>query len=291
MLYIVINKYSGSFSERKLQSLRKAAASYFKDVIISETVSRQGKITLDIDPENIKADDIIAAAGGDGTINICLQYIHDNSLQETVLLGIIPLGTGNNMIRSLKLSKNIDSSFQILRKCSIENISYGTINGEKAFFNCSIGFSSYVLKNRKTNSLTGYYYDAVRLYPGYKGCRLSISGSDKDIDLFAGFFINTKVYMSKFRFLKENNSDKQLDFFYLEKGNIIITPAKAAMAFLNPDSYKKVTDEKITIKLDKDCDIETDGDIFSITGQDRTAVIENHSYISVITNNKYKDKQ
>ncbi len=290
MLYLAVNIHSGSYSKKKIKELESLVRAEFEYYDFIETVKKGENVSLGVDPENISENDIICAVGGDGTINACLQFIHENSLQDKVLLGIIPMGTGNNMVGSLRLKKEFGKAVHIIKSGITEKISYGTVNSRKVFFNCSIGFSSHVLKNRKTNSLTGYYYDTLRLYPLYKGCKVSISGADVQLDLFAGFFMNTKVYMSKFKFLKQNNTDKELDFYYLEKGNILSVPAKAALAYINPDSYKKIACQTFTVTLPEDCDIETDGDILSLNGTERTVIIENHSTVNVITNNKIKDR-
>lgn len=290
MLYLAVNRFSGSYSKKKINELESLVRSEFVHYDFIETVKNEGKVSLGISPEKISENDIICAVGGDGTINACLQFIHDSSLQDKVLLGIIPLGTGNNMIGSLGLKKEFGKAVHIISRGETEKISYGTVNGEKVFFNCSIGFSSHVLKNRKTNSLTGYYYDTLRLYPSYKGCRINISGTEKPLELFAGFFINTKVYMSKFKFLKRNNGEMSLGFYYIDKGNLLITPAKAAMAIFNSELYNKIEDTKFIINLGDGCEIETDGDIFSLNGSERTVTIENQSQVNVITNNKIKDR-
>jgi len=286
MLYIAVNRFSGNYSRKKINELEKIVKIVFSEYDFIETVKPDRCATLGFDPSVIKENDIICAAGGDGTINACLQFIHDHSLQEKVTLGIIPLGTGNNMVGSLRLKKDFGKAVHIIKSGITEKISYGTVNGTKVFFNCSIGFSSHVLKNRKTNSITGYYYDVLRLYPLYKGCKVILSGVEEPLELFAGFFMNTKVYMSKFKFLRQNNPDKELNFFYMENGNILSVPAKAALAFINPDSYKKMIGRTFNLTLPEDCEIETDGDIYSITGSDRTAVVGNHSTVNVITNNK-----
>jgi len=286
MLYLAVNIHSGSYSKKKIKELELLVRAEFEYYDFIETVKTDEKVSLGITPKNISENDIICAVGGDGTINACLQFIHENSFQDKVLLGIIPMGTGNNMVGSLRLKKDFGKAVHIIKSGITENISYGTVNSRKVFFNCSIGFSTHVLKNRKTNSLMGYYYDTLRLYPLYRGCKVSISGAEEPLDLFAGFFMNTKVYMSKFKFLRQNNREKELSFFYMNKGNVLSVPAKAALAFINPDSYKKMTGQTFTVTLPADCDIETDGDIFSLNGAERTVIIENQRQVNVITNNK-----
>ncbi|HXK50087.1 MAG TPA: diacylglycerol kinase family protein [Clostridiales bacterium] len=282
MLYLVYNKYSGAYSSKRISSLERAAQNEFSEYTLRETVIYGNSVSADIDPGEIRTGDIIAAAGGDGTVNACLQFIHDNSLQERTVLGIIPLGTGNNMVGSLKLPKSVSGALKVLKNRKTEHISYGVLNGSKVFFNCSIGFSSFVLKNRKTNSIAGYFYDSARLMPSYKPCRIELE--DRKMDLFAGFFINTKVYMSKFRFLKANNSDKGLKFFYIEGANFITGLTDTLKAFTGIKEYKTMERNGFKFDLPENHDIELDGDIYETGLNKRTISLENGSTVKIITN-------
>lgn len=282
MLYLVYNKYSGAYSAKRISSLEKSVRAEFPDYAMRETVVYKGKVTADIDPRELKTGDIIAAAGGDGTVNACLQFIHDNSLQEMTILGVIPLGTGNNMVGTLKLPKSLSAALKVLKNRKTELIRYGLLNGSKAFFNCSIGFSSFVLKNRKTNSIAGYFYDSARLLPSYKSCRIELE--EKKLEIFAGFFINTKVYMSKFRFLKKNNSEQGLKFFYIEGSGILAGLTDALKAFTGIKEYKTMEKNVFKFDLPENYDIELDGDIYEIAGNNRTISLENRSTVKIITN-------
>ncbi len=282
MLYLVYNKYSGAYSSKRISSLERAAQKEFSDYTLRETVIYESCVSADIDPREIKTGDMIAAAGGDGTVNACLQFIHDNSLQERTILGVIPLGTGNNMVGSLKLPRSLCGALRVLKNRKTEYLSYGLLNGSKAFFNCSIGFSSFVLKKRKTNSIAGYFYDSARLMPFYKSCRIELEG--RKLEIFAGFFINTKVYMSKFKFLKENNSDKGMKFFYIEGANLLTGLTDTLKAFTGIKEYKTMEKNGFKFNLPENHDIELDGDIYEIAGNNRTISLENRSTVKIITN-------
>jgi diacylglycerol kinase family enzyme len=285
MIYLTANKYSGSYSEKKLNGLADQLSSAFGECSLNFTVKIGGRTGIGLDPESVHKGDTIIAAGGDGTINACLQYIHDNGLQDKVKLGIVPMGTGNNMIKSLGLKKKFTEAVRILKDGNTQQVSYGTVNDDRVFFNCSIGFAPFVLKNRKTNSLAGYFMDVARLLPKYKGIKITDSGGET-LDIFAGFFINTKAYMSKFRFLKNNNCGNELKFFYIRKGNLISNMANGLKTFLNPENYLTRTEKVYNITLPEGVDIELDGDIYCINSADRTVSIKNRSQVNVITNNK-----
>src|SRR5438067_9295680 len=54
----------------------------------------------------------IIAAGGDGTLNEVLNGVAEDL--ERVRIGLVPLGTGNDFARSLKLPAAIDENIGIL---------------------------------------------------------------------------------------------------------------------------------------------------------------------------------
>ncbi|MDA3839016.1 MAG: diacylglycerol kinase family protein, partial [Candidatus Delongbacteria bacterium] len=100
MIYFVFNKTSGTYIEEREDIIRKRSKELFThETIITYTKSSNDFYVPNIDPSMIKNNDIIVAVGGDGTINLCLQFVHDNKLSNKVALGFIPAGTGNNMVK------------------------------------------------------------------------------------------------------------------------------------------------------------------------------------------------
>ncbi len=285
MIYLISNTRSGSYSAGKIARIAEELESRGADFSFGETVKHGHFVTLEIDPVSIREGDSIVAAGGDGTVNACLQYIHDNQLAGKVKLGIIPLGTGNNLIGSLKLTKNIKKAVGIIVRAKTEKISYGLINDKKAFFNCSFGFTSFVLKNRKTNSLYGYAWDGLRLIPAFKGCNTVFAGTQKQINIFAGFFINTKFYLSKFKFIKINNSGTELPFFYIERNNPVVNSIKSLSALTGISKWSRMSETSYTFSLDKNCMLEIDGDVYVPEDHNGEYTLHNATTVEVITNN------
>ncbi|NTV84564.1 MAG: acylglycerol kinase family protein, partial [Bacteroidales bacterium] len=56
--------------------------------------------------------DIVVAAGGDGTINEVVQGIGNSPL----MLGIIPMGSGNGLARHLEIPLEADKAVKVLNK-------------------------------------------------------------------------------------------------------------------------------------------------------------------------------
>ena len=86
----------------------------------------------------------IVAVGGDGTLNEVINGIMKSGSPESVHLGLIPEGGGNDFARNFKLSNNIDKTIEMLKKEKTINIDVGKIE-DKYFVNAlGIGFDARV---------------------------------------------------------------------------------------------------------------------------------------------------
>ena len=284
MIYFVFNRASGTYSEEREEFISTRSKLLFKDqVIITYSKHYNNGFIPDIIPDQLLQDDTIVAVGGDGTLNLCLQFIHDKRLNNKVFLGFIPTGTGNNMVKISKLSKNINKALKILKNKEIKELRYGTINDKKVFFNFSLGFSTYVLQNRTTSSLMGYALDGIKNYFKFKSPKVQIILDNEVINnkLFAAFFINTTHYMSFIRFRKENNTSNSLDLFYLKDDNKLMIFPKLLLLLLGINLFSATTSEYLTVEMPDGQNIEVDGDVFET--KERSLSIKNNFKINFIS--------
>jgi diacylglycerol kinase (ATP) len=88
---------------------------------------------------------IVVAAGGDGTINEVvnglLQASNDN---QPVILGIIPLGSANDLADALKLPHDVATACKRLAGGNIRLLDVGIVNGHYFVNNSAIGLESAV---------------------------------------------------------------------------------------------------------------------------------------------------
>ena len=85
---------------------------------------------------------IVVAVGGDGTVNeVGRALIHTPSA-----LGIVPCGSGNGLARHLMLPMDIRKSIEVINRCEIRDVDYGTINGRPFFCTCGMGFDAFISK-------------------------------------------------------------------------------------------------------------------------------------------------
>lgn len=84
--------------------------------------------------------DIVAAIGGDGTVNEVARAI----VHSETALGIVPCGSGNGLARHLMLPMQLKKSIEIINHCEIHELDYGIINGHPFFCTCGMGFDAFV---------------------------------------------------------------------------------------------------------------------------------------------------
>lgn len=97
--------------------------------------------------------DRVVIAGGDGTLNAAIPGLLDTQLP----LGILPLGTANDLARTLGLPTDLADVCKILTTGHLERIDLGQVN-DRYFFNvASIGLSVQITRklNRETKQQWG----------------------------------------------------------------------------------------------------------------------------------------
>ncbi len=126
---------------------------------------------------------IIVACGGDGTISEVASCL----VNTTVILGIIPLGSGNGLASNLKISKNIKEAIQKIINQNVEKIDVGKFNDNYFFSNCGIGFDAKVVRhyeNSKNRRLLSYIKASLKSLKeiDYK-TTINITIDDKNLTL------------------------------------------------------------------------------------------------------------
>lgn len=83
--------------------------------------------------------DCVIAGGGDGTLNEVLNgAVQNDGACDEVLLGIVPLGTGNDFARALGITMPIDRAVDALLSATERRVDAGRLNG-RWFINTSAG--------------------------------------------------------------------------------------------------------------------------------------------------------
>lgn len=114
--------------------------------------------------------DCIILGGGDGTFNQAAR-----ALMETQRpLGILPLGTGNDLARTLGIPLDLPGSVEVILRGRVQKIDLGEVNGQPFFNVASLGLSTALTRNLTSDvkrrwGRLGY---AIALFKAFSAARL-----------------------------------------------------------------------------------------------------------------------
>ena len=109
-------------------------------------------------PDDIAGNvDCIIAAGGDGTLLSAIA----SALQRDLPLGVIPLGTFNDLARTLRVPFDIRGAIEVIASRNARAIDVGRVNGHYFVNESSIGISSRISRLQTTGIKKRFGFLAV----------------------------------------------------------------------------------------------------------------------------------
>jgi diacylglycerol kinase (ATP) len=178
--YVILNPIAGSAADgdgirKQLQALNPVGIC---------TTGRAGHAAVFARRAIREKCDYIIAAGGDGTLNEVVNGIarHTNGIR----VGLLPLGTGNDFARSLKLPATVDENIAILRAGHTRSIDLVRVGSDRIryFVNVSAGgFSGLVdekltPKMKRTWGPLAYVRSAAAALPELHAYRTTVQLDD-----------------------------------------------------------------------------------------------------------------
>ena len=136
-ILFIVNPISGHrdksrFREKVAYVLKSSDIAY--EVVFTE---RAGHAT-ELASSAVDKYDIVAAVGGDGTLN---EVAHGLVGTDTAL-AVIPCGSGNGLARCLHIPLNTDKALRLLTQGRIQCIDTGTVNGQLFLSVAGIGLDA-----------------------------------------------------------------------------------------------------------------------------------------------------
>lgn len=173
--FIINPSSNSSRSARHIEWIREEAGNRWRTYEISIMQEHQ-KLSA-IASEKAKHFDVVVACGGDGTVS---QII--NGLAEcTVQLGVLPIGSGNDFVKSLKLNRPLPECMEIIHQGHTTEIDLIKIEGDKEAW-CSntlgIGLDGlanfYAHESRSGRGPLIYFWGALKAIFTFRGTHMRL---------------------------------------------------------------------------------------------------------------------
>lgn len=185
-----------------------------------------------IDQHHHEVDRIIIG-GGDGTLNAAAMGLIAHGLP----LGILPMGTANDMARTLGLPTNIAAAAEVIAQGNTRVIDLGDVNG-KPFFNvASVGFSAELAQNltreaKRKWGVLGYAITAAKVLWRSKpfSATLAYAGKEDHVRTVQVAVGNGHYYGGGMKVAADARpDDMMLDVYSLEVNHWLELPAMLPM--------------------------------------------------------------
>ena len=214
---VIINPKAGSNNKKLLKEvLEKLSDS--NQLTIFET-SKPGDAT-EIAKKECSNFDLVAVAGGDGTIHEVI-----NGINEVTPLAIIPTGTANIVAIESGISKNVENICMTINQGKTKKAFIHKINNKKFILMVGVGYDGAVVKNinltqKKIFGKFIFVVEAIKQFLKLPQFNISIETNNT---IYKGNWIlitNTKNYAGPFKITKLTNIfDESLVCYVFHKLN------------------------------------------------------------------------
>jgi diacylglycerol kinase (ATP) len=187
--FLIVNPTSGSFSvKRKWQQI--ATEFEAQDVLFDFEFTTKPQHEYELVIEALeKGYRKFVSVGGDGTLHHIVNGLMHQKIvsQQELKVAVIPLGTGNDWVKTYKIPKNITKAVAIIKAehTVLQDIGHiSLLNSEKkVFFNnvAGLGFDGYVVKRNERLKFLGavsFLVSTVLSLASYRATSFTIE-SDK----------------------------------------------------------------------------------------------------------------
>lgn len=270
-ILFIINPVAGHGKAKKIIPLIQRSMERHKRNydIISTTKPKEA---IDIAKNNVNNYEIIVAVGGDGTINEVAKGI---IAAGKGTLGIVPGGTGNDMVKSLGIPMDPEESLETISKGFRRDIDIGKIN-DTSFFNiASVGFDAEVIVNHdkfkgKIKGKLVYILSVIYTLFNYKDkmLEIDIDGEKLEEDIMLLAVGNGKYYGGGMKILPYAKVDDGYLHICIISGigkirTLSLFPTIFKGNHINYKKYVKVYKAKrIMVKSQREIFLNIDGDSF-----------------------------
>ena len=239
-IVFIINPISGTRHSDNIETIvnKELDAAVF-DVAFRYT-ERQGHGGELAEEAFLDGVDIVAAVGGDGTIN----EVASRLVGTGTALAVIPHGSGNGLAYHLHIPINLRKSIRLINSLNITEIDTCMVNGRHFFSIAGIGFDAKVAYDFSKDVRRGfqnYLKYIIKNYFTYKTSEYHIQTSDTETDTEAFFitFANSSQWGYNIKIApKASVQDGKLDLCICHKP-LFLKMLNIDLPFLLSDHFDK----------------------------------------------------
>ncbi len=165
--------------DRAVQSLKKAGVALGRVVAVDDPDTLlpaiQGAVAAGCER--------IIVGGGDGTLSGVMEAFAN----RPVTLGVLPLGTGNDLARTLGIPLDLDGAARVIAAGHVARIDLGCANGKFFINTLSMGISDDVARAatrrlKRTLGFFAYGVAALKVLPRHRNFQAHIEAAEKVCD-------------------------------------------------------------------------------------------------------------
>lgn len=171
---LIINPVSGTRSKSGLQQTVESRLREAGIIIETKFTGKSGDAFSFASEAGEQGFDLVISAGGDGTVNEIAGALSHTGLP----LGIIPLGSGNGLARSLGIPQDVGEALKIIAEGNIMVCDRGMVNGKPFYCTFGIGFDALVSEKFASTKKRGritYITNVLREFTTYQSQPYAIS--------------------------------------------------------------------------------------------------------------------
>lgn len=266
-IWFIVNPVAGvgnkqTFPQLVAQTIDKSLYNY--EIIFTKKQGHATTLSQDAVRNRI---DIVAAVGGDGTINeVARSLIHSDTV-----LGLVPGGSGNGLARHLNIPLSAEGALKLINTDKTTKIDTGIINGRPFVSIAGVGFDALVAKEYAKLSHRGflsYFRIVAGRYQGYKPKRYKLI-LDNDVVIEKDALFITMANSNQFGYNTKiapnaKLNDGLIDVCVVEKPNIFEMPLIINLLFLKMIHHSKYVHihkaTQVEVYRDKNRYINLDGE-------------------------------
>lgn len=217
--------------------------------------------------------DMVIIGGGDGTLNAAIDGLIDTQLP----LGILPLGTANDLARTLGIPRSLPDACDVIAKGKPQPIDLGWVNGKHFFNVASLGLSVKVTEQlskemKRRWGVLAYAFTALKVLsqsvPFYAEIRMN--GETRRVSTVQIAIGNGRYYGGGMAVAEDASIDDQrLDLYSIEIKHwwqmIALLPAMRSGTLASWSFVTGMHGQEIEIYTPRPHSVNTDGEITAHT--------------------------